>query len=289
MDIMDINSNIGSPILADSALMNNSPRAIHTARLPYSTNSPTFNSSLLKVPRMIPEILDDVMSSGWLEAMKSSSPPHSELTRNFGSELTPTDADIAYKNWLLKYPLVLSSFEQITNSAKGKRLALFLDYDGTLSPIVDNPDKAFMSSAVFRSLVENTKDIDGTIVENNTVLRPLFTTVIFGQLLCESVTEVLKHYPCLRLTHGRKVPSSNIDVAYNVGLSDSDDVLPIYIGDDHTDEDAFKVLREMNHGFGILVSSAPKDSSALYSLKDPSDVMKFLKKLVLWKKNISKP
>lgn len=48
----------------------------------------------------------------------------------------------------LKYPSGLTSFEQIMTSAKGKSIALFLDYDGTLSPIVDNPDLAFMSDSV---------------------------------------------------------------------------------------------------------------------------------------------
>ena len=32
--------------------------------------------------------------------------------------------------------------------AKGKEIVVFLDYDGTLSPIVDDPDKAYMSDAV---------------------------------------------------------------------------------------------------------------------------------------------
>lgn len=48
----------------------------------------------------------------------------------------------------LKYPSALAYFEKITTYAKGKKIVLFLDYDGTLSPIVDNPDQAFMSNHV---------------------------------------------------------------------------------------------------------------------------------------------
>lgn len=33
-------------------------------------------------------------------------------------------------------------------AAKGKRIVVFLDYDGTLSPIVNDPGSAFMSKEV---------------------------------------------------------------------------------------------------------------------------------------------
>lgn len=39
-------------------------------------------------------------------------------------------------------------FDQIIDASKGKQIVMFLDYDGTLSPIVDDPDRAFMSDAV---------------------------------------------------------------------------------------------------------------------------------------------
>lgn len=39
-------------------------------------------------------------------------------------------------------------FEQIVGASKGKQIVMFLDYDGTLSPIVEDPDQAFMSTEV---------------------------------------------------------------------------------------------------------------------------------------------
>lgn len=47
-----------------------------------------------------------------------------------------------------KCPSALASFKQIVGSAQGKKIAVFLDYDGTLSPIVDDPEKAVMSPVV---------------------------------------------------------------------------------------------------------------------------------------------
>lgn len=42
----------------------------------------------------------------------------------------------------------MDMFEEITSSSKGKQIVMFLDYDGTLSPIVDDPDRAIMSDEV---------------------------------------------------------------------------------------------------------------------------------------------
>ncbi len=54
--------------------------------------------------------------------------------------------------------------------------------------------------------------------------------------------------------------------------------MPIYIGDDKTDEDAFKVLK--NKGITIFVGE-PKPSYAQYYLKDTNEVKEFLKRILL--------
>ncbi|KAI4975500.1 hypothetical protein ZWY2020_049107 [Hordeum vulgare] len=71
-----------------------------------------------------------------------------------------------------------------------------------------------------------------------------------------STIEVLEVRPVIDWNKGKVVEF----LLESLGLSESDDVLPIYVVDDKTDEDAFKVLKANNHGFGILVSCVPKDN-----------------------------
>ena len=55
------------------------------------------------------------------------------------------------------------------------------------------------------------------------------------------------------------------------------DVLPIYLGDDVTDEDAFAALAE--RGVGIVVRDGDGPSRARYSLRNEVEVRQFLEGL----------
>ncbi|KAF8660773.1 hypothetical protein HU200_057358 [Digitaria exilis] len=244
-----------------------------------------------------------------------------------------------YEAWTRKHPSALGCFEKVAAAAKGRRVIMFVDYDGTLSPIVTDPDMAFMtaemraalrdvakhfptaivtgrcvekvrsfvgltelyyagshgmdikgpSSKAFRALEEKTRATPGARVENNKFCLSSWTP------LAEQVKAVLRDFPELKLTEGRKVleirPSIMWDkgkavefLLKSLGFDDRSDVLPVYIGDDRTDEDAFKVLKKRGQGLGILVSKCPKETDASYSLQDPTEVMEFLVRLVEWKR-----
>jgi trehalose 6-phosphate phosphatase len=51
-------------------------------------------------------------------------------------------------------PSALERFEEIAARVKNKRIAVFLDYDGTLTPIVEDPEKALLSDAMRDALIE---------------------------------------------------------------------------------------------------------------------------------------
>ncbi|KAF4400490.1 hypothetical protein CsatB_023789 [Cannabis sativa] len=300
----------------------------------------------------------------WVDTMRGSSPTHIKASAPFSDDQS---------SWMNHHPSALDMFEQIIEASKGKQIVMFLDYDGTLSPIVADPDRAYMSDSmrktvkslarcfptaivsgrcrdkvysfvrlaelyyagshgmdikgpakgskykkdnakgvlfqpaseflpmideVCKQLIEKTKSTPGAKVEHNKFCVSVHYRCVEEKKwneVAQQVKSVLKEYPKLRLTHGRKVleirPTIKWDkgkalefLLESLGFANCADVFPVYIGDDRTDEDAFKTLRERGQGFGILVSKIPKDTNASYSLQEPTEVMNFLQKLVEWKR-----
>ncbi|KAJ1289459.1 hypothetical protein BS78_02G165800 [Paspalum vaginatum] len=320
-----------------------------------------------------------------VESMRAWSPTHAKAAAALATGADRED-ERAAAAWVARHPSALGKFEQIVAASEGKRIVMFLDYDGTLSPIVDDPDAAFMSETmrmavrsvarhfptaivsgrcrdkvfefvklaelyyagshgmdikgpaakpppssssssrghakaaknnakggvvfqpaseflpmieeVHARLVETTRGIPGAKVENNRFCVSVHFRRVDEKLwaeLSESVKAVLRGYPKLRLTQGRMVLEVRPTIKWDkgkaleflldsLGFADRTSVLPVYIGDDRTDEDAFKVLRRRGHGVGILVSKHPKETSASYSLQEPAEVMEFLLRLVEWKR-----
>ncbi|KAK1618671.1 hypothetical protein QYE76_024188 [Lolium multiflorum] len=370
---MDLSN--GSPVITDPIAMGQQLMGVLPSNMmPFSVMSGGYSSAGNASVSVSRRKIEEVLVNGLLDAMKSSS-PRKKHNIVFGQENLPEE-DPAYSAWMqAKCPSALASFKQIVASAQGKKIAVFLDYDGTLSPIVDDPDKAEMSPVmraavrnvakqfpaaivsgrsrkkvlefvklkelcyagshgmdimtssanykhntekgkeanlfqpareflpmideVSKSLLEVTSGIEGATVENNKFCVSVHYRNVAEKdwkLVARLVNEVLEDFPRLKVTNGRMVlevrPVIDWDkgkavefLLQSLGLSDSENVIPIYIGDDRTDEDAFKVLRERNCGYGILVSQVPKETEAFYSLRDPSEVMEFLNSLVRWKKH----
>ncbi|THU71467.1 hypothetical protein C4D60_Mb04t01740 [Musa balbisiana] len=286
--------------------------------------------------------LPESWTNSWLESMKASSPIHAKVAASAAAVPIIEREQNEHSAWIVRHPSALSKFEQLMRATKGKQIVMFLDYDGTLSPIVDDPDSAFMSDAmraavkevagciptaivsgrcrsklfdfvkltelyyagshgmdievpkgtkytkkVHKALSEKTKPIPGAKLENNKFCVSVHFRCVdekHWRVLVEQVWLVLKEYPMLRITQGRKVLEIRPIIKWDkgkalqflldsLGFADSKNVLPVYIGDDLTDEDAFKVLRDRGRGIGILVSEFPKETNASYFLRHPSEVI----------------
>lgn len=145
-------------------------------------------------------------------------------------------------------------------------------------------------AAAERELREITSNIDGTLIEGKTYAVACHYRQVaprdvatFGQ----RVESVAARYPELRLTAGKKVFELRPAIDWDKGKAvlwlldalglNGDDVTPLYLGDDLTDEDAFDALAD--RGIGILVSETTRPTAAQYLLRGPEEVEKFLERL----------
>jgi trehalose 6-phosphate phosphatase len=89
----------------------------------------------------------------------------------------------------------------------------------------------------------------------------------------------------LRKTGGKKVFELRPGIEWDKGKAllwllgrlglDGPDAIPIFVGDDVTDEDAFAAVAGRG-GIGILVAEEPRPTAATYRLRDPAEVLELL-------------
>jgi len=104
-------------------------------------------------------------------------------------------------------------------------------------------------------------------------------------MIKNTVGAIVQQYSSfVKMTHGKKVLEIRPNILWNKGFAvkqalqmirpAENKYASIYIGDDTTDEDAFKVLR--GNAFTIKVGSNKK-TSAKYFVRNPNEVLQFLK------------
>ncbi|MBA2513478.1 MAG: trehalose-phosphatase [Solirubrobacterales bacterium] len=242
----------------------------------------------------------------------------------------------------------------------GRRPAVFLDYDGTLTPIVDRPQDALISESMReavsglaqrctvcvvsgrdRPVVQELMGIDDLVVAGShgfdiwspeqgqiehdagsgfedlldaikarlkdevepidgAAVEPKKASVaVHYRLVAEDakpeirriVESILAEHPEeLKVTPGKMVFEIQPKLDWDKGKAvlhlievlrlDGDDVVPLYLGDDVTDEDAFAALTD--RGIGIFVGDAEdlegadRPTAARYGLESIADVERFL-------------
>lgn len=145
--------------------------------------------------------------------------------------------------------------------------------------------------AIYRKL-KKSLNIKDAIIENK-----FYTLSIHYRLVKKRYLEILKcrayniaapyrKKGVILITEGKKVLEIRPNLRWNKGSMVRWIIkklrirggLPVYIGDDKTDEDAFKALKES--GLTILVSKRPVPTEAKFRLKSPGEVFAFLMRVI---------
>jgi trehalose-phosphatase len=158
------------------------------------------------------------------------------------------------------------------------------------------PAKPYAAADTYHAAIEETAEtaearadgIKGLMVER----KPFSTAIHFRQTPADDLPKVealldvlAQQHPTLRTLRGKKVCEFQPRIDWDKGravllLADRLGVARrglLYIGDDVTDEDAFRAIA--GEGIGVLVCDEPRETAARYHLRDPDEVRVFLEQL----------
>ncbi|GAB3816084.1 hypothetical protein GCM10028895_10920 [Pontibacter rugosus] len=234
---------------------------------------------------------------------------------------------------------------------------MFLDYDGCLSPIVQDPDKAVLSEemrstlkrlaevcsvavvsgrdrANVKDLVqldniyyagshgfdisgpddmhtepggaaaaipaldkaqeelkERLQDVQGLFIERKRyAIAVHYRNVAEDQVpkVLEVVKQVISEHEALKPGPGKMIMELKPNLDWHKGKAvlwlmeklelNKPDIVPLYIGDDLTDEDAFATLQ--GQGIGVMVGEHGQQTAASYQLEDVAAVQDFLEAII---------
>ena len=132
--------------------------------------------------------------------------------------------------------------------------------------------------------------VDGVLVEDKRYSLSVHYRLVAPEqvpTVAAAVDEAVVRHPRLEKRHGKKVFELRPKLDWDKGKAvrwllqvidhGSAGALPVYVGDDVTDEDAFRELAE--DGVGVLVSEEERDTAATLRLHDTEEVRRFLERL----------